>query len=285
MAEEQNPVKSQKVPIGNLVFDCRVSGKAGQPCVVLLHGFPETSMMWKRLMEELSGLGYFCIAPDMRGYSSGACPKGKRHYKLEFLVQDILDIAGFFGQEHFHLVGHDWGAHIGWYLTDQHTDRILSWAALSVPHPKAFGKAYKTDRQQRKKSGYIRWFLLPWLPEIYIRRNDLALLRRLWKRSGPEELRDYLSVFRQRPCLTGALNYYRANLGGRRTPIGKITTPTLYIWGNHDLAIGETAARGNPPCMDGPYRFLELESGHWLIQSNYRDVADAVIGHLDTNRK
>ena len=274
----------KRVKIGELTYDCRLSGDPSGQCVVLLHGFPETSIMWAGLMEELSARGYFCLAPDMRGYSKDACPKGKKHYALTFLVQDILDIAGYFGQQQFHLIGHDWGAAIGWHLVHGNAARILSWTALSVPHPEAFGSAYRYDPEQRRKSRYIRWFLLPWLPEVYLGRNDLAILRRLWKKSGPEELENYLSVFRQRRCLTGALNYYRANLGGGKWErIGGIRTPTLFIWGKRDLAIGEVAAHGNQKYMEGPYAFLPLEAGHWLIQSKYREVAKAVAEHLGAN--
>ena len=278
---KDSKVAAKRVSLGPLTFDCRVSGEPGGQCVVLLHGFPETSIMWAGLMEHLSGQGYFCIAPDMRGYSKDACPRGKKHYALKFLVQDILDIAGHFGQERFHLIGHDWGAAVGWHLVAENPARILTWTALSVPHPSAFGRAYKTDPEQHRKSRYIRWFMLPWCPEAYLSRNDMALLRKLWKNSGPEELENYLSVFRRRPCLTGALNYYRANLGGRRrTPTGPVRNPTLFIWGRRDPAIGEAAALGNPKYMEGPYAFLPLDGGHWLIQSNYREVAQAVSEHL-----
>ena len=278
---QNSRVAAKRVSLGTLTFDCRVSGEPGGPCVVLLHGFPETSIMWVGLMEHLSGQGYFCIAPDMRGYSKDACPKGKKHYALKLLVQDVLDLADSFGQQQFHLVGHDWGAAIGWHIVYGNPARILTWTALSVPHPKAFANAYKTDPEQHSKSRYIRWFLLPWLPEIYLSRNDLATLRRLWKNSGPEALENYLAVFRRRRCLTGALNYYRANLGGgKRAEIGEIRCPALFIWGKRDPAIGEAAALGNHRYMEGPYTYLPLEGGHWLIQSNYREVASAVSGHL-----
>jgi len=232
-------------------------------------------------METLSDQGYFCIAPDMRGYSKDACPRGKKHYSVKFLVQDILDIAGCFGQDRFHLIGHDWGAAVGWHLVYANSARILSWTALSVPHLKAFANAYRTDREQHRKSRYIRWFLLPWLPEISLSRNNMAILRRLWKNSSPEALENYLSVFRQRRCLTGALNYYRANLGrGKKAPIGAIRSPTLLIWGNQDPAIGEAAVLGNQKYMEGPYTFLPLNGGHWLMQSNFQEVSRAISQHL-----
>ena len=119
------------------------------------------------------------------------------------------------------------------------------------------------------------------LPEMKIRWKDFKAFRRLWKNSSPEELDHYLSVFRNKPCLTGALNYYRANLrGGKRQQIGYIETPTLFFWGKNDLAVGEAAAKGTREYMKGEYTFLELEGGHWLIQTNFNEVQYAVEKHL-----
>ena len=273
------------VKIDQLVFDCLVSGNEGREAVILLHGFPETSFMWTPLMEQLSTEGYYCVAPDMRGYSKNACPKGVENYRIGKLYQDVLDLSRALGLERFHLIGHDWGAMIGWYFTYNFPENVISWTALSVPHPRAFAAAYKQYREQRKKSRYIRWFMIPYLPEIYIRRNDLALLRRLWKRSRPEELENYLSVFRRKECLTAALNYYRANFGrGKLEKIGPAGVSTLFIWGRHDVAISSMAAENNQEYVAGDYRFLPLEAGHWLVQSRLSEVATAVSGHLKKNR-
>jgi len=83
----------KKITFGQLEFDCRVSGDEQNELIIFLHGFPETSFMWLKIMEKLSSLGFYCIAPDMRGYSKNACPKGVKHYRMEKLCQDILNIA------------------------------------------------------------------------------------------------------------------------------------------------------------------------------------------------
>ena len=97
----------------------------------------------------------------------------------------------------------------------------------------------------------------------------------------PEELNNYLSVFRRKYSLTAALNYYRANFKKvNNQPVGDITTPTLFIWGKNDLAIGKVAAENNHKYMKGDYTFIEMDGGHWLIQSNYLEVEKAIIEHL-----
>lgn len=249
--------------------------------MIFLHGFPETSIMWERLMEKLSSLGYYCIAPDMRGYSANACPKGVENYRVDELRDDVLNIANSLGVEKFHLVGHDWGAAIGWNIVYSAPERIWSWTALSVPHTRAFRKALKLDKEQKKKSRYIGWFLVPMIPELILRRGDLGKFRRLWRNSSPEELENYLSVFRRKESLTAALNYYRANIGkGKNTLIGPVEAPVLFIWGNRDLAIGAFAAKGNHEYMVGEYTYLEVDGGHWLMQTNYSEVEEAIVSHI-----
>ncbi|MBC2840055.1 alpha/beta fold hydrolase [Robiginitalea sp. SC105] len=274
-------INTRQITVKDLQFDCLVAGDPDHEAVLLLHGFPETSFMWRRLMAALVSRGYYCIAPNMRGYSPNACPKGVSAYRIGNLRQDVLDIAVAFGREKFHLIGHDWGAAIGWHVTGHHPDRILSWTALSVPHNRAFSKAFRQDPDQKKRSGYIRWFLMPWVPEMMIRKKDFRKFRQLWKRSAPEEVENYLSVFRRRESLTAALNYYRANIGrGKNEPLGDITVPTLFIWGKKDVAIGAFAAESNAGYMKGDYTFLPLDGGHWLVQGNYGEVEAAVLGHL-----
>ncbi len=271
----------KKVNIGKLEFDCSVTGNYQDNLIILLHGFPETAHMWSKLMRKLSSLGYYCIAPNMRGYSKNACPKGVKNYTIKKLREDILNIANAVNKKKFHLIGHDWGAVIGWSIVYNNYDSILSWTGISVPHNKALAKAILTDKEQKKKSNYIKMFLLPLIPELMLRKNNFATFRKLWKHSSKREVAHYLSVFNRKQSLTAALNYYRANIGrGKNEPLGVIKTPTLFIWGKNDLAIGTFAAESNHKYMKGDYTFLELDGGHWLIQTNYAEVENAIIKHI-----
>ena len=275
-------IELKKISIGELEFDCRVAGKKSNDLVVLLHGFPESSFMWTKLMTHLATQGFYCVAPDLRGYSKGACPKGVKHYTIDQLSDDILNIAAALEFEKFHLIGHDWGAAIGWNIVYHNPENILSWTAMSVPHNRAFGKALRIDPVQKKKSRYIGFFLIPWLPELILRQNDFKRFRRLWRRSPTEEVDHYLSIFRRKGSLTAALNYYRANLRKKKLPkLGEIATPTLFIWGNRDLAVGTVAAEGNAKYMTGDYQFIAVDGGHWLVQSNYAEVEAAASLHLN----
>lgn len=271
---------TRKIKVGSLTFNCLFSGHPSNPLVILLHGFPESSHMWIKLMDELADQGFYCIAPDLRGYSPEACPEGTKNYKLDLLAKDVIDIATS-AKDKFHLIAHDWGAGIGWVVAHEYPETILSFAALSVPHNSAFGKAFRIDKVQKKMSQYMLWILIPSIPEWLIRRNDFARFRELWADLSESEIQHNLSIFKRRKSLTAALNYYRANIGkGKGKKIGKITVPVLFIWGNKDFAVSRSAAEFNHSYMSGPYEYLEVDGGHWLMQTNYSEVSKAILTQL-----
>lgn len=274
-----------KVKIDDLIFDCRTDGDKENELVIFLHGWPETSYMWKKLMSHFSEKGFYCVAPNLRGYSKDACPKGKKHYSLDKLAKDILGISKFLNTQKFHLVGHDWGAIIGWKIVHDYQDRILSWTGISVPHYQAFGKAIVMDTEQRKMSQYVKNFQLPYLPEEGIRKDDFKILRKLWKNSEPNQIDNYLKVFRNPKQLTASINYYRSNYtllkkAAKDKILGDINVPTLFIWGKKDIAIGSYAVNESHQYMKSDYEFIELDSGHWLIQTNYTELENAITKHI-----
>ena len=279
-------VKIEDVEANGMRFRCRTAGTKGEP-VVLLHGFPETSHMWTPLMEALASEGYRCLAPDQRGYSPGARPDKVEHYSYDMLASDVLALADAMGFGRIHLVGHDHGAGVGWATVFDNADRIQSWTALSVPHIAAFVNAIRTDPDQQERSKYISFFVQPELPEKEFSANDYQSFKEWWTFSSAEEVEDYLSVFKQEGALTAALNWYRAAVSGEGAgstlAIGSISTPTLMIWGNQDDAIGRKSNEDAAQYMTGPYRFVELDAGHWLIQEETERVIDEVLRHLRAN--
>ena len=287
-----NPIPNQftmpetkEITLGSLKFDCRITGDENDELIILLHGFPETSIIWRPLLQDLAPLGFYCVAPNMRGYSKNACPKGKKQYSIEKLSKDVLDLALSLGKTKFHLIAHDWGAVIGWYLVYHHSSTILSYTALSVPHLKGFFKALETDADQQERSKYIKMLNIPFVAEYTIRKNDFKLFRKLWKQCSEDELQDYLATFREKKVLTAALNYYRANFGKSRTEdIGEIEVPTLFVWGNKDMAIGAKGVSLGHQYIKGPYTFLELDAGHWVMQTVYDQMKPAIIKHLSTHK-
>ncbi|MBT3273296.1 MAG: alpha/beta hydrolase [Spirochaetales bacterium] len=255
--------------------------------VILLHGFPETSVMWQRLQELLAENSYYSIAPDQRGYSPGARPAGKSGYEVRLLAADVIAIADNMNIEKFHLIGHDWGSAVGWVVAAEYPERIISWTALSVPHLTSFGTALISDPAQREASTYMRLFQWPIIPEIVLKANKFKNLISIWEHSSEDEVARYLSVFRQSGTVAAALNWYRANYSSLirgKIDIGAVDKPTLFIWGTGDPAILRVAAESNKNYVTGSYHEYFIDAGHWLIQESFSQVSGRILEHLNSWR-
>jgi pimeloyl-ACP methyl ester carboxylesterase len=271
--------------VNGLTFKCRVAGNPADEPVILLHGWPENSHMWIGLMEKLSAEGYYCIAPDQRGFSPLARPEKVKGYAIEFLAGDVIGIADAFSIKSFQLVGHDWGSAIGWAVVAFYPDRIKSWTAMSVPHLKAFSDAVRFDKKQKKMSQYMSFFQWRGIPEWFLLKKDRLNLRKTWKKSSPEELQDYLDVIGNKPALKASLGYYRANYkllkkGQNMEDYLEVKTPTLMIWGKKDIAIGPVGVEGTAQYMKGAYEYVELDAGHWLMQEAFEECYASIKNHL-----
>jgi pimeloyl-ACP methyl ester carboxylesterase len=282
------PTTIREISANGMTFRSRVAGEGGEP-VLLLHGFPETSHMWVKLLPKLEEAGYRCVAPDQRGYSPGARPEGIEHYTYDAIASDVFAIADACGFEKFHLIGHDWGAGAGWAAVALQPERVQSWTALSVPHIASFGSAIREDPDQQQRSRYITFFQEPGVAEAALSANDYAGLKNIWSASPAEEVEEYLSVFKQPGALAAALNWYRGSRGidpnaAPSVRFGPVSTPTLMIWGNQDTAIGRKSVENARQHMTGPYTFVELDAGHWLIQEAAERVTGEILEHLRSNK-
>ncbi|MAZ61404.1 MAG: hypothetical protein CMG50_04430 [Candidatus Marinimicrobia bacterium] len=279
---DKNNESFADVKTNDFTFTCRVGGMDNDKgTIFLLHGFPETSRMWSDFIKILENEGYRIIAPDQRGYSKGARPSKISDYKIDKLSQDIIDIANEFNINKFHLVGHDWGSAVGWYITSNFSDRIITWSALSVPHLDAFVYSMRNDSVQIKKSEYINYFNKPILPEIYFKIFSYKNLKNIWSKSSESEIISYLEIFKQRRALKSALNWYRANFKDDESIIGDIFTPTLIIYGMNDMAIDVKSVDESKKYLKGRYKIEKLDSGHWLIQESFEEVSKSIIEHIN----
>lgn len=279
-------VMIRDIDANGMRFRCREAGNSGEP-VMLLHGFPETSCMWLPLLARLEAKGYHALAPDQRGYSPGARPQGIANYGYAAMAADVFALADAMGWRRFHLVGHDWGAGAGWSALAVDAARIVSWVALSMPHLRAFGEAIRNDADQAQRSAYIEFFQEPGVAEAAFAADDHAMLRQVWNESGDGQGEDYLEVLSQPGALTAALNWYRATRGidphDAKVRFAEVSTPTLFIWGNRDPAIGRAGVDACGDFMRGPYRFVELDAGHWLVQEASGRIIEEVLRHLHEN--
>jgi pimeloyl-ACP methyl ester carboxylesterase len=270
------------VEANGLSFAVDIRGdKTGTP-VILLHGFPESAVMWDKFMDELTAKGYYAIAPNQRGYSAGARPEDVAQYQLKYLTSDVVAIADELGLKQFHLIGHDWGAAVGWQVAAEHPDRVISYAAISVPHIDAFGKAYREDPEQYESSAYIRFFQKSILPEFMMAKGNYERLRSIWSQHDAAEIEHYVDILSQQGALTSAINWYRANFPvfTNGLDVGKVNVPVTFIWGNQDHALKRSGVDDTKNYVEAEYEFIEMDTGHWIIQENYDELTGHLLAHL-----
>jgi len=269
-----------QVDVGDLTFDVRTDGPDDGPPVLLLHGFPETSLSWSAVTPLLAQAGLRTYAPDQLGYSPGARPDEVDAYALPSLVQVTADLMTALDTPVAHVVGHDWGANVGWGLAAWHPDRVRTLTAVSVPHPTAFTLAMKADPEQKERSAYIRLFRTEGEAEAVLLADDARRLRRVLEAPGvPAEAVDvYVAQLSAPGALTAALNWYRAMDGTRVDPVD---VPTTYVWSDGDVAVGRTAAEACADQVTGDYRFVELPGiTHWVPEQAPEALARAIIDRV-----
>ncbi len=271
-----------------LVFDVHVHGPPGGDPVLLLHGFPQRGDSWDPVAEALAASGYRTIAPDQRGYSPRARPRGRRAYGLGVLVDDALavvdELVGPAGR--VHVVGHDWGAAVAWRLAARHPDRVRTLTAVSVPPAAAYLRSLVTTRQGLA-SWYVYAFQLPWVPERVLGAGGRPFSSRfagMLRRTGqPRAVAERDAAGLADPAaLTGALNWYRgmfAERPGPRDP--RVQVPTLFVWSDGDTALTRQSTELVHQHVAGPFRYAELRGvSHWIPDEAPDLLAELLLEHL-----
>ncbi|KAF7811319.1 Epoxide hydrolase [Senna tora] len=122
-----------------------VAEKGEGPVVLFLHGFPDLWYSWRHQIVSLSARGYRAVAPDLRGYGDTDVPSSISAYTAFHVVGDLIALLDAMGVEEVFLVGHDWGALIGWYLCMFRPHRVKAYVCLSVPFPRRNPKVKTVD--------------------------------------------------------------------------------------------------------------------------------------------
>ncbi|SCG63779.1 alpha/beta fold hydrolase [Micromonospora halophytica] len=271
-----------RVEARGLTFEVRTGGPEGGEPVLLLHGFPQHGGEWDEVTPALHAAGLRTYALDQRGYSPGARPAEVSAYRMPELVADAVAVLDALGVDAAHVVGHDWGAAVGWGLAAGHPERVRTLTAVSVPHPAAFGYALARDRKQKARSSYMMLFRQRGTAEKVLLAGRATVLRRMISGLGDAgQVARYAEPMRQPGALTAALNWYRAMSSSDLGRIGTVTVPTTYVWSDKDFAIGRTAAEACARHVAGEYRFVELSGvTHWIPDRAPGPLAEAILARV-----
>jgi len=304
------------IHIHNTGLSLHVVEEGSGPAVLLLHGFPETSYSWRHQMSSLAGAGFHVIAPDMRGYGASDAPESSEEYTSLHIVGDIIGLLDTFNLKEVYVVGHNWGAIIGWDLCLFRPDRVKAYVAVSLPFllrgpHRSFMDSY---RELLGEGFYMTRFQEPGGMEAeFASVGTSEVLQRILASEGSfpicipegneildlipevttlppwcteEDLKHYTEQFEQ-SGFTGPLNYYRAinrtwELKAPWTNMTVLTT-TLFISGDKDLL--HTLPNLQAYVYGGAFQMevpnlkgvVTLEGGHFIHQQQAAEFNDHVI--------
>ncbi|MEV8515434.1 alpha/beta hydrolase [Dactylosporangium sp. NPDC051484] len=275
-AGERRGISRIRIRTAAGTFDAVAAGPAyGRP-VLLLHGFPEFGIEWEHQLRGLAAAGYRAVAPDQRGYSPGVRPVGDDKYRLDHPVADVRAMADALGWRRFDLVGHDWGAAVGWIVAARYAHRVRSFTAVSVPHLGAFAEALREDPVQQEASKYMDTFRQPSpIPENKILASGPPVLPGV----SAQKCAEYFRRLCEPGALTAALNWYRANdFQGYSQPV---RVPTLFVASMRDPFVAPSGVQATRRWVTGPYRLVNLDGvGHNIPEQAAGTMTTLLLTHL-----
>ncbi|WP_031469555.1 alpha/beta fold hydrolase [Sciscionella sediminilitoris] len=265
----------------------REAGPAGAPAIVLLHGYPTSSFMFRELIPLLAG-DYHVIAPDHLGFGRSAAPGvAEFDYTFDALAGLTAELLGQLGLDRYAIYVQDYGAPIGWRLALDHPERITAivtqngngyedgfvdsfwndvWAYAANPGPDtepAVRAALSRDA--------IRWQYLHGVPDPSVVspdtwEHDFALV----SRAGNDEVQ--LALFRDyrnnRPLYPRLHEFLRGS-----------EVPVLAVWGRNDEIFGPAGAQAFArDARDAEVHLID--GGHFLLESHLDVVARYLRGFL-----
>jgi len=253
-----------RVDVGGVGIEFDVTGPDDGPPVLLLHGFPDSARLWRAQAPALAGAGYRVIAPDLRGFGRSDKPGGVDAYNLLLLAGDVFAVLDAVGSARAHVIGHDWGAALGWALALLAPERVDHLVALSVGHPTAFRTA---GLGQLERSWYMLLFQFPGIAERWLSDDGWFHLRE-W--SHHPDLDGVIADLERDGSLTPGLSWYRANLPPATwvdppLDLPPVRAPAMGVWSSGDFALTEAQMTGSAAYCANGFRYERLEGlGHWM---------------------
>jgi epoxide hydrolase 4 len=283
-----------------ITLSCRASGQKGRPVMVFLHGFPEGAFVWDGLLAHFSGLGYRCVAPNLRGFEASSAPADVGQYRAKYLVQDIAALIAIEspGAPLAALVAHDWGGAVAWNLANQMPQLMRKLCIINSPHPGTFLRELRDSPAQQAASSYMNFLIRPDADDYHrlwefltnmLGENSSDTGQHAWLTDAVKA--QYRSVWDH--GLTGGCNYYRASplrpatasdAGASAITLPRemltVNIPTQVIWGMDDIALPPALVDG----LDSYVPQLQLHrvpgATHWIVHEQPALVAQLIAGFI-----
>jgi haloalkane dehalogenase len=252
----------------------REAGDPGAPAVLFVHGYPESSFMWRRAMDAVAGAGWRAVAPDLPGYGdSEPDPPGtwERH------VEALERFRHALGLDDLVLVTHDWGVMIGLRWACDHSGAAR---ALVISDGGFFADRRWHDlaNVMRTEGDGER------LMEGFTREGFAALLGQAANGIGEEAIGEYWKGFADETRRRGHLELYRSGDFDKLEPyegrVAALDVPALVVWGAEDRFAGPKMADRFHAELPGSELVVFDGAGHFVWEDEPEASARALVDFL-----
>ena len=243
---------------------------AGSRTVLLLHGMPDTSSVWRHQVEALVGAGFRAVVPDMLGYGGSDKPPAAERYRGGRILADLFALLDALELERVDVVGHDWGAFASWEMVLACPERFRRHVAVSVGHPDTMTAMQSPAEVKESWFQYLN--AQDDAPELYAA-NDGAFFKRFIIPSHPE-VDEVWTRMKDPLAMIALLNWDKGNpmasaylATARRTePPRRCLVPTLGIWSDGDRYLWEEQMRRSEASMSAAWRYQRIDgASHWVM--------------------
>jgi haloacetate dehalogenase len=267
-----------------------LAGEESAEPLVLLHGFPQSWLMWRLVIPSLAEK-YFVVAVDLRGYGDSEKPHKDAGHDQGTKAADIHALTSHLGLERAVMVGHDRGGRVARRYALDYPGDLSGVALLDIlPSEYVYDELTAAEAAQR----YWHWIfqIVPDLPEQLIAGNEDAYLERFFGRTPGflDRLREdgaygeYRRAFLQPGAVAAALQDYRDTFDvdvpryrAEREAGRKVTVPTLLLWGDRGNLAGQPVQNVWRQVADDIAGAFEIpDCGHYLPE----EKPEIVIKHL-----
>jgi haloacetate dehalogenase len=282
--------------VNGIQLFARVGGRPDGSPVLLLHGFPQSHVMWHRVAVRLASRHRLVLA-DLRGYGDSAKPPGgddHAGYSKRTMAADLVALMESLGHERFQVVGHDRGGRVAHRMALDHPDRVERTCVIDIAPTLDMYQA--TDL--RFARAYYHWFHLiqpeP-LPERMIGGDPAFYLH--WTLGGwgssldayePPALAEYERAFYRPETIHAACEDYRAAAGidlehdrASRAAGERIAGDLLVLWGERGVvnALFDPLTLWQAQCS-GTVTGLAVPAGHFIPEELPGPTAEALLAFL-----
>ena len=279
--------KSHRIRTPDAEIHCVVAGKG--PPLLLLHGYPQTHVMWHRVAPRLAER-FTVVLSDLRGYGDSSKPAGgERHsnYGKRAMAADQVEVMRALGHERFSVAGHDRGARVVHRMCLDHPEAVLRAAVLDISPTRTM----YANTDKLFATAYYHWFFLiqPYdLPERLIGADAIYYLhRKLGGLSGsgmpfdPRALSEYERCFNQKATIHATCEDYRAAASidlehDAFDAQKRIRCPLLVLWGERGVIHRLFQPLDDWRAVAADVRGRSLPTGHFIAE----EAPDATIAEF-----